>query len=663
MRGVLNLLSIAALWLLAAAPAFAEQPSRLRFSGLPVEFALWSPAAPALGYDEAALPPERRAHFEALELDNLYGLYRVSVHLRADGDVEETRLLTRHLLTRAAVQRLGNASTWVDSFSEVATITQAYALLPDGRRIAADPVAIQLTADSEDDIFTDAFEIVVPFSGLEPGAVTVLEVQSRHKAEAYPLPWSRVYYPQDFVHTERFDFRLTWDEGVETPLWKSDFAALVCVEEGPRKVRCRAGDIAPYAGEPKASYLDALPSLVVAQRTSWTALAAQVGALMDTAYVEAPDLQAQLDGLMQGAANDAERLERIHRLVTRDIRYLGLEQGFGGVVPRPTHVTLARRFGDCKDKVALFIDLARRLGFSAYPVLTSTLRDDPAKLLVPASGYFNHMIACVRPSAAEGGAPGEEICLDLTDAHGSYDRLSQSAQGAIRLDITGEPEAPGRLPVADIAWIFEQRSENRLREDGALEERQTWIYGGENAAWLRSLLQGKSRAELQDWLLDDYHGAHSIDVEPEIAIEGLESSHSEIRIHSTARLEEAFDPGDFQGYREWEGWLTSELADFRSPREARDYDFGGFSYRGETRFRLPPAYRVAHPGAEVDFQSEFGSFRRRYELDEGGVSVVTRLEMPRAVIPAHRVSDFDDFIEHVRWNARITFDTEAVATH
>jgi hypothetical protein len=326
MQRVLSALLLVLLGLPIAATATTQEATSLKFNGVPVDFALWSPEDPAFTYEALALTPERRRHFEELEADRVFGLYRVAVHLRADGDVEEDRVVVRHLLTPSAINRHGNAGTWVDAFSEIARITQAYALLPDGRRISAAAETIQLAADDQDDIFTDSFEIIVPFAGLEPGAVTVLEVRSRHKGEAYALPWSNIYYPRDFSYTEAFDFRLTWDEGVAEPLWRTDFEQLDCREAGPREVRCRARQIEPYPDDPDVSYYDALPSLVVAQRSSWDDLARRVGSFMDSAYVEEAGLQAQLDRLLEGA-DDADPSD-----LGAAVRGL---QGQGGPVHRP----------------------------------------------------------------------------------------------------------------------------------------------------------------------------------------------------------------------------------------------------------------------------------------------------------------------------------------
>ena len=54
-----------------------------------------------------------------------------------------------------------------------------------------------------------------------------------------------------------------------------------------------------------------------------------------------------------------------------------------GSVPKPTQelLTLARRFGDCKDKALLTVTLLRALGVQADPVLVNTdLRDTLAEL-------------------------------------------------------------------------------------------------------------------------------------------------------------------------------------------------------------------------------------------------------------------------------------------
>ena len=60
--------------------------------------------------------------------------------------------------------------------------------------------------------------------------------------------------------------------------------------------------------------------------------------------------------------------------MSQDIRYVGIEKGTGGIMPRDPGLTFRQRFGDCKDKATLFLAMAKQAGFSAYPMLVATRR-------------------------------------------------------------------------------------------------------------------------------------------------------------------------------------------------------------------------------------------------------------------------------------------------
>lgn len=637
--------------------ALAVQPLPLKFNGQPVEFAFWSPRAPSITYDQVALAPERGARFAEESVGTLYGLYRAAIHFRADGDVDESNLIVRHVLSQSAIRNHGNAGVWVDAFSEIASINEAYTLHPDGRRVPVDPGTIQLTATDDNDIFTDSFKMVLPFPDLKVGSATVLAVHRRHRREAYLLPWSRIFYPQTLSYRERFEVRVSWDRGVEPPKWKTDFPALECREDGPRLLLCQAERIEPHPDDPNIIYVDVLPTLVIAEPTSWSALAQRVSALVEGAYTGNPDLDTLLAEILQGATTEDQRLERIHRFVSQDIRYLGLEHGFGGLVPRPTDLTLRRRFGDCKDKAVLFVDLARRAGFEAYPALASTKRENLDKLLLPASGYFNHMVACVRVEQDR-----KERCLDLTDPLSSHEYLSRGVQGSIRLDIAAATTGPGRLPMDEFTWVLEVTAENDLNADGSLDERLVRTYGAANAAWLRGKLQSSTRRERLGWLREDYENLYSSEMTlDKIDYRGIDEVVSEVVISSRARLAKSFNPDQFTYYEEWENWMISEANNFTSENETHAYSFPGLLYRGENRYHLPPTLRIAHSGARIDFSSAFGTYTRRYQIDDRNLVVITELAMPRATIAADRIPEFNRFIAQVRDNAQINFDVEAVA--
>lgn len=57
--------------------------------------------------------------------------------------------------------------------------------------------------------------------------------------------------------------------------------------------------------------------------------------------------------------------------VQENIRYVGLELGEGGFIPRPPARVLRRRFGDCKDVTLLLLSLLDGLGVDADPILVN----------------------------------------------------------------------------------------------------------------------------------------------------------------------------------------------------------------------------------------------------------------------------------------------------
>ena len=107
--------------------------------------------------------------------------------------------------------------------------------------------------------------------------------------------------------------------------------------------------------------------------------------------------------------------------------------------------------------------------------------------------------------------------------------------------------------------------------------------------------------------------------------------------------------------------MTSEVNNFTTENETHAYGFPGLLYRGENRYHLPATLRIAHPGARIDFSSAFGTYTRRYQINDRDLIVITELAMPRATIAVDQIPEFNRFIAHVRNNAQINFDVEAVA--
>jgi transglutaminase-like putative cysteine protease len=79
----------------------------------------------------------------------------------------------------------------------------------------------------------------------------------------------------------------------------------------------------------------------------------------------------------------------------KDIRYVAIELGVGGVQPHPASEVLAHGYGDCKDKVTLLSSMLKELGVDSHYVLINTERGSVAASTPPNMG-FNHAIIAIR---------------------------------------------------------------------------------------------------------------------------------------------------------------------------------------------------------------------------------------------------------------------------
>jgi len=268
---------------------------------------------------------------------------------------------------------------------------------------------------------------------------------------------------------------------------------------GRQRLVFEARDLPPEASPPPGLPPEAprQPLIAFSNGASWREIAETYSAIVDRAAAG-----AQLaDWLRAAGAFDAagSQLETIQRVLAHmtGIRYTGVELGEGSFVPRSPAETLARRFGDCKDKSVLLVAALRALDIPAYVALLSAGEDerdvDPA---LPGFGAFDHAIVYVP------GTPA--IWIDPTDPYARLGELPAGDQGRWAL-----VAAPG---VADLTrTAAAAAAENRvlktreffLADSGPARVVETIEYGGaaerQQRARLASIQADALRKEVDDY--------------------------------------------------------------------------------------------------------------------------------------------------------------------
>lgn len=129
----------------------------------------------------------------------------------------------------------------------------------------------------------------------------------------------------------------------------------------------------------------------VSDFTDWQMIAAGISKMWvaqtdDSTIAElAREIQSQESSLPR-------RIERAIRLVQDECRYLSVNLDFGGQVPTPPGAVARRRYGDCKDLSFLLVNLLRKMGIRARPLLVNSFLRKSLHDFMPGPSLFNHVI-------------------------------------------------------------------------------------------------------------------------------------------------------------------------------------------------------------------------------------------------------------------------------
>jgi tetratricopeptide (TPR) repeat protein/transglutaminase-like putative cysteine protease len=180
-----------------------------------------------------------------------------------------------------------------------------------------------------------------------------------------------------------------------------------------------------------------LPTIDFATGASWQRIAAEYGKIVDE-RVDLAAMRAVVDPLIAGKETIAEKEAAIIDYLDREVRYTGIEFGEAAIIPHDPAETLAKKYGDCKDKATLLVAMLRAAGIPAYVALLNaeSRMDVPADL--PGMGLFDHAIVY---------APGKpDLWIDATDRYAGLGQLPMGDQGRLALVARTETSALIKTP-------------------------------------------------------------------------------------------------------------------------------------------------------------------------------------------------------------------------
>jgi transglutaminase-like putative cysteine protease len=340
-----------------------------------------------------------------------------------DGSYTVTVDNAKTIAEQRAIQGHGQYYISYNSTLDEVAAVEGYTQKPDGRRIRVEPAQIkdqQETVSADAPMFQDTRLKIVVFPEVAVGDQLVVHYVIRRKTPLFPGHFEDLSSSQFYVNK---NFQLIYDMPESMPLYFDAVGFVPVTGDSPpgRKRyqwRYAGGDNERIEAD-SVSYLDYGKRLAVSTFPDYVAFAHafQAGAA-DKVQPNAA-IAALARQLSAGLPDARARALALSNWVRRNIRYVGVYIGPGGVVPHPAAKVLENRYGDCKDHAGLLEALLAAVGIDSTGAL---INNGNAYRLprTPTLGIFNHMITYV---------PSLDLYLDSTAEATAAGYLQQSELG------------------------------------------------------------------------------------------------------------------------------------------------------------------------------------------------------------------------------------------
>jgi transglutaminase-like putative cysteine protease len=408
------------------------------------------------------------------------------VRFEADGRGTRTYRQVVQILDQDGVEAWGELSFSYSGSREKLTVNWARVLRPDGTVVSERPTHEQesdVPAALEYPVYSDTKVRRATLGGLAPGLLVDYSYTVETREPVMPGDFFTAWNVTNARPTRRSRLIVDVPASLAPRIRERNvrFERRITVAHGRRVYEWDAQDVPkPPAREPFAADSDTVRvRLAVASPLRWADVARWYAGLVRGRFAVTPALDARLADAVKGAATALDSLRAVHRWVAQDFRYVSVALGLAGYQPRPPSATLETMYGDCKDKATLFIALAQRMGFRAYPVLLSASGGIDSTL--PTTQAFDHMIAAVALDSGRvraGGATNDSVNGRASSGAVALDSGRVRAGGATDDSVNGRASSAavaldsGRVRAGGAT----NDSVNGRASSGAVERRGGYLY-------------------------------------------------------------------------------------------------------------------------------------------------------------------------------------------
>jgi len=371
--------------------------------------------------------PNAKAVFTLKKKVLTIGLDNDSINITA-----ENRFEMLHL--RQKSEQFATESVPFSKFNQILSIN-AYTMINEDGKVKSIKAEDFVTGSviSKHWFYDDYKEKTFLFPSIEPGVTTVLDYKEAIKEPRF----LGVFYLNSYVPISKSEYTLIVDKKIKIA-YKIYGATGIKIDFKQKKegnniiYSWKATNLAEYKTEknsPNISYYE--PHIVVyITHINKKPLLADPSGLYDWYYSMVknvnkevlPEIKSLVDTLTKDSKTDREKAKVLFHWVQSNVKYIAIEDGLSGFIPRSANEVYKNRYGDCKDMTSMLVTMFNIANIPTYLSWIGTRKLPYTYKDVPTPMVDNHMIATAK-------IDGENVFLDATDSYVPFGMPTAMIQG------------------------------------------------------------------------------------------------------------------------------------------------------------------------------------------------------------------------------------------
>ncbi len=340
-----------------------------------------------------------------------------------DGTWSMTRQLALQINDARAVDAEAQQSLSYNRSLDTLDIVEAYTEKPDGRRVPVGPDQIREQEEAHlagAAMFQDMRIKTVIFPQVEVGDRLLMTARMRESTPLFPGHFTKLSVPSKYGYHQ---VSVIVDLPATLPLYADARGYAATSLPAPAGRRLYRYD---YRGHGQDGFdLRAVSYLDYGDRLALTTMQdyAELGRAYQRGVADKASATPRLIALAQSIIGDQRdpraRALALSEWVRKNVRYVAVYVGVGGLVPHPAEQVAEHRYGDCKDHAGLLEALLSAVGIDSSQALINS-GTAYALPTVPGLGVLDHVITYI---------PALDLYLDSTAATVSAGFLPQGDLG------------------------------------------------------------------------------------------------------------------------------------------------------------------------------------------------------------------------------------------